>query len=64
MHLGVEEEAKIREMEDGLDLHRVFEKRGPKLDIPPPPQSKGIQFEVTFSEPMMTESTYTVGSSS
>ncbi|RVW51339.1 hypothetical protein CK203_075500 [Vitis vinifera] len=35
----------------------------PELDIPPF-QSKGVQFEATFSEPMISESTYTVGSSS
>ncbi|KAL6345869.1 hypothetical protein AAG906_020451 [Vitis piasezkii] len=29
-------------MEDGLDPQRDFEQRGPELDIPPPPQSKGI----------------------
>ena len=49
MHPGVEEEAEIREMEDGLDLQRDFEQRGPELDIPPPPQSKGIHVEATFS---------------
>nr|CAN75008.1 hypothetical protein VITISV_018593 [Vitis vinifera] len=36
IHPGVEEEAEIREMEDGLDLQRNFEQRGPELDIPPP----------------------------
>ena len=35
-----------------------------KLDIRPPPQSKGIHFEATFSEPMMIESSYTAGPSS
>ena len=61
---GVEEEAKIREMEGGLDPQRDFEQRGPELDIPPPPKSEGIQFEATFSEFMMSESTYTAGPSS
>ncbi|RVW84461.1 Retrovirus-related Pol polyprotein from transposon RE1 [Vitis vinifera] len=42
MHLGAEEEAEIREMEDGLDHQRDFEQRGPELDISPPPQSEGI----------------------
>ena len=69
MHPGVEEEAKIREMEGGLDPLRDFEQRGPELDIPPPPKSEGIQFEATFSkpmlfEPMMSEPTYTAGPSS
>ena len=39
MHLGVEEEAEIRKMDDGIDSQRDFEQRGPELDIPPPPQS-------------------------
>ena len=64
MHPGVEEEVEIREMKGGLNPQRYFEQRGPKLDIPPPPQSEGIQFDATFSEPMMSESTYTVGPSS
>ena len=64
MHPGVEEEAEIRDMEDGLDPQRDFEQRGPKLDIPPPPQSEGIHVEATFSEPMITEPSYTVGPSS
>ena len=49
MHLGAEEEAEIREMEDGLDPQRDFEQRGPELDIPPPPQSEDIHVEATFS---------------
>ena len=49
MHPKVEEEAEIREMEDGLDPQRDFEQRGPELDIPLPPQSEGIHFEATFS---------------
>ena len=69
MHPGVEEEVEIREMKGGLNPQRYFEQRGPKLDIPPPPQSEGIQFEATFSEPMMSEPmmfepTYTAGPSS
>ncbi|RVW60422.1 hypothetical protein CK203_112730 [Vitis vinifera] len=42
MHLRAEEEAEIREMEDGLDPQRDFEQRGPELDIPPPPQSEKL----------------------
>nr|CAN70369.1 hypothetical protein VITISV_014952 [Vitis vinifera] len=42
MHPGVEKKAEIREMEDRLDPQRDFEQRGHELDIPPPPQSKGI----------------------
>ncbi|RVW26175.1 hypothetical protein CK203_109170 [Vitis vinifera] len=38
--------------------------REPEFDIPPPPQSEGIHFDATFSEPMMTESSYTAGPSS
>ena len=41
-----------------------MEKKGPELDIPPPPQSKGIHVEATFSKPMMTELSYTTGPSS
>ena len=64
MHPGVEEEVEIREMEGGLDPQRDFEQRGPELDILPLPQSEGIHVEATFSEPMMTESSYTAGPSS
>ena len=64
MHPKAEEEAEIREMEDGLDPQRDFEQRGPELDILPPPQSKGIHVEDTFSEPMMTEPSYIAGPSS
>ena len=64
MHPGAKEKAKIREMDDGLDPQRGFEQRGPELDIPSPPQSKGIHVEATFSEPMMTESSFIVGPSS
>ena len=51
-------------MEGGLDPQRDFEQRGPELDILPPPQLEGIHFEVTFLEPMMTETSYTAGPSS
>ena len=51
-------------MEDGLDPQRDFEQRGPELDIPLPHQSEGIHVEATFSEPMMTESSYTARPSS
>ena len=64
MHPGAEEEAEIREMEDGLDPQRDFEQRGPEIDIPPPHQSDGIHVEATFFEPMMTESSFIVGPSS
>ena len=64
MHLIVEEEAEIREIEDGLDPKRDFEQRGPELDIPHPPQLEGIHVEATFLEPMMIEPSYTVGPSS
>ncbi|RVW51686.1 hypothetical protein CK203_066690 [Vitis vinifera] len=56
MHPGAEEEAEIREMEDGLDPQRDFEQRGPEVNIPPPHQSEGIHVEATFFEPMMIES--------
>nr|CAN64305.1 hypothetical protein VITISV_026331 [Vitis vinifera] len=42
IHPGVEEEAEIKEMEDGLDPQRDFEKRGPELDIPPLPQISSL----------------------
>ena len=64
MHPGANEEAEIREMEDGLDPQRYFELRGPELDILPPPQSEGIHVKDTFSEPMMTEPSYTARPSS
>ena len=64
MHPGAKEKAEIREMDDGLDPQRGFEHRGPELDIPSPPQSKGIHVEATFSELMMTESSFTAGPSS
>ncbi|RVW98329.1 hypothetical protein CK203_034349 [Vitis vinifera] len=46
----------VRPLED-------FEQRGPELDIPLPPQLEGIHVEAIFSEPMMTESSYTAGPS-
>nr|CAN62892.1 hypothetical protein VITISV_021515 [Vitis vinifera] len=64
IHPRVEEEAEIREMKDGLDPQRDFEQRGLELDIPPPHQLEGIHVEATFSEPMMTESSFTTGPSS
>ena len=64
MHLGAEKKAEIREMKDGLDPQRDFEQRGLELDIPPPHQLEGIHVEATFSEPMMTESSFTTGPSS
>ena len=63
MHPEAEEEAEIREMEDGLDLQMDFEQRGPELDIPSPPQSEGIHVEATFSEPMI-KSSFAAGPSS
>ena len=50
-------------MEGEVDPQRGFEQREPELDIPPL-QSKGVQFEATFLEPMMSELTYTAGPSS
>ena len=50
-------------MEGGLDPQRGFEQKEFKLDIPPL-QSEGVQFEATFSEPMMFELTYTTRPSS
>ena len=51
-------------MEGGLDPQRGFEHREPELDIPPLPQSEGVQFEAIFSKSMMYEQTYTAGPSS
>ena len=64
MHLGAEEKTEIREMEDGLDPQRDFEQRWSKLDILALPQSEGIHVKDTFSEPMMTELSFTTGPSS
>ena len=63
VHLRVKEEAEIQEMEGGLDPQRDFKQRELELDIPPL-QSEGVQFEDTFSEPMMFEPTYTARPSS
>ena len=63
MHPGVKEEAEIREIEDGLDPQRGFKQREPELDILPL-QFKGVQFEATFPESMMSELAYIVGLSS
>ena len=49
IHPRVKEEAEIREMEDGLDLQRDFEQRGPELDIPPPPQLEAFMLRL-FSQ--------------
>ncbi|RVW91746.1 Retrovirus-related Pol polyprotein from transposon RE1 [Vitis vinifera] len=55
-----------RDQRDGgwVDPQRDFEQRGPEVDIPPPHQSEGIHVEATFSEPMMTKSSFTAGPSS
>ena len=49
-------------MDGGVDPQSGYQQREPELDIPPL-QSKGVQFETIFSEPMMFEPTYTVGPS-
>ena len=46
IHPGVEEEDEIREMEDGLDLQRDLEQRGPEFDIPPPHQSEAFMLRL------------------
>ena len=61
-HLGVEKEAEIREMKEGVDPQSGYQQREPELDILPL-QSEAVQFEATFSEPMKFEPTYTVGPS-
>ena len=61
-HLRVEKEAEIREMEGGVDLQSGYRQRKLELDILPL-QSEAVQFEATFSEPMMFEPTYTTGPS-
>ena len=61
-HLGVEEEVEIREIEDEVDLQSDYQQRELELNIPSL-QSEGIQFEATFSEPIMSEPTYTAGPS-
>ena len=62
-HPRVEEETKIREMNDGVDPQSGYQHREPGLDIPPL-QSEGVQFKATFSELMISEPTYTMGPSS
>ena len=61
-HPGVEEEMKIREMESGVDSQSGYQWGGPELDIPPL-QIEGVQFQATFSKPMMIELTFTKGPS-
>ena len=58
MHPGDEEETEIREMDGGLDPLKDFEQSRPEFDIPPPLQTEGVQFEASFLEPMIFESTY------
>ena len=60
-HPGVEE-IEIREMEGGVDPQSGYRQREPELDIPPL-QLEGVQFELTFSKPMMSEPTFTAGPS-
>ncbi|RVW28606.1 Retrovirus-related Pol polyprotein from transposon RE1 [Vitis vinifera] len=50
---------KFEKAPDGSWIRRAERQRGPKLEIPPPPQSEGIHVEATFSKPMMTEPSYT-----
>ena len=45
-------------MEGGVDSQSGYQQKESKLDIPPL-QSKGVQFEATFSEPMLSEPIYT-----
>ena len=49
-------------MEGAVDPQSGFQQREPMFDIIPL-QSEGVQFEATFSKPMMSEPTYTAGSS-
>ena len=73
VHLRVEEKVEIREMEGGVDLQGGLDpqshhqQRGPELDIPSLqteiPSQTSVQFEFTFSEPMMIEPTFTEGPS-
>ncbi|RVW71309.1 hypothetical protein CK203_060089 [Vitis vinifera] len=64
MHPEVEDEADIRDMEGKLTLKGTLSRKSPSLTFLLHPKSEGIQFEATFSEPMMIESTYTTGPSS
>ena len=61
-HLGVEEETEIGEMEGGVDPQSGYQQREPELDIPPL-QLEGVQFEATFSEPMLSELNFLAGPS-
>ena len=53
-HLEVEKKAEIREVEGRVDPQSGYRQREPELDILPL-QSKGVQFEATFSKSMMIE---------
>ena len=61
MHHVDEEEDEIREMEGGEDPQRDFEQSMPECDIPPPVQTESVQFEASFTEPMISEPAYTAG---
>ena len=61
-HPGVENEVEIREMEGGVDSQSGYQQKESELDIPPL-QSKGVQFEATFSEPMLSELNFLAGPS-
>ena len=50
-------------MEGGVDPQSGYQQRESELDIPPL-QTKGVQFEATFSESMLFELTFIEGSSS
>ena len=56
-HSRVEEETEIREMEGRVDPQSGYQQRKPELDILPL-QIESVQFEATFSEPMLSESTF------
>ena len=61
-HLEVEKKAEIREVEGRVDPQSGYRQREPELDILPL-QSKGVQFEATFSKSMMFQPTYIAGPS-
>ena len=61
-HPRVDEEAEIQEMEGGIDSQSGYQQRGSKTDIPPL-QTEGVQFEATFFELIMSESTFIEGPS-
>ena len=55
-------------MDSGIDPQSSYQQRRPKLNIPPlqtetPSLTGGVQFETTFSEPMITEPTFIEGPS-